>query len=200
LEPIIGKDRNREELRVMTYISPRLSILSRSSTREKADEPQPIDAALYLETLCRLFASAHPREAIACTVEDHGAGMVPEAVCRMLGLALCELIDGARTDVSPLHGMAPLTVLLRRRGSIVLCAIAGESLTSPSFPSALPCSVEMAELLRDICILRWMPERGMVAIMLDADAAERRITAAVSGYRAARARHASWAVCGELDA
>src|SRR4051812_6021104 len=86
----------------MEMISTHMSSESRSfaSSRTRRTRPQVnrIDAGLYLQTVCKLVQSVGEGcETVEWTVEDAGVGMISEDVCRVLALALSEMIGGAAT-------------------------------------------------------------------------------------------------------
>jgi hypothetical protein len=76
----------------------------RASAAVQADQhPQTkqIDAGLYLEGVCRLLqADSSDCGAFDCVVDDNGAPLQSGAVCRLLGLVVCDLISSASVSAS----------------------------------------------------------------------------------------------------
>ncbi len=151
-----------------------------------AVEPSEVDADLYLFALCRHLQMISPdRPGIRCVLDAEGAGRLPEAVCRMLGFMVGELLFDTGDCSRPDTNRAPITVTLRRRGTVCLCTISGNCLTDscecmqPGLQRVLRLEAE----LRGTCMVRRMPEREMIAIMFDVDLVEQCFSAAIRRYR-----------------
>jgi hypothetical protein len=150
-----------------------------------------VDACLYMFGLCKqLQMTCLARRRIDCLVDTEGAGRLPETVCRMLGLMVCELVEDV-SERTP-RELAPraITVMLRRRGAVCLCTISGEG-SVDSYADAkvgLRRVRHLAAELDGTCMVRSMPERGTIAIMFDVRSVEPRLPAAIRRYRVDVAR------------
>ena len=153
------------------------------------DEPMRIDAAVYMNAVCKLLkATSLSLSGIQWAVDDQGIGMLPEAICRLLGLMVCQII-GAAAYFPKKAMQSPIRISLRRRGSIVLCGISSPALAEPSLCDApgLQRVQQVVAGLRIGCMLRLIPERGLLAIMLDIEGVGSRIPAVVAAYRSVQA-------------
>jgi hypothetical protein len=144
-----------------------------------------VDAFLYIFGLCKqLQATCLDRRGIGCLIDGANLGRLPEAVCRMVGLMVCDLVkDASLLTRAP----RPLRVTLRRRGDICLCTISGQGTADPC-AEPKPGLRRVRRLAADLggaCMVRSMPERGTVAIMFDARLIEPGLPAAICRYRAA---------------
>jgi hypothetical protein len=129
-----------------------------------------------LQTICL------DRRGIDCLVDDGGIGRLPEMVSRMLGFMVCELLrDASALAIAP----RILTVTLRRRGDVCLCAISrlGGSKAGTAAHPGLSRVRRLADALDGACMIRSMLDRGTVAVMFDARLVEPRLPAAVQWYR-----------------
>jgi hypothetical protein len=153
-----------------------------------ADEPEEVDARLYLFGLCKpLQTTCLDRRGIDCLIDGDDAGRLPETVCRMLGIMVCELVKDASERT-----IAPRTVMvtLSRRGALCLCMISRQGLAD-SYADTQPGLQRVLQLAAELdggCMIRSMPERGTIAIMFDARVVEPRLPAAIRRYRAGAAR------------
>lgn len=143
-----------------------------------------VDAFLYIFGLCKqLQATCLDRRRIGCLIDGADLGRLPEAVCRMVGLMVCELVkDASLLTRAP----RPLRVTLRRRGDICLCTVSSQS-TADLHAESKPGLRRVRRLAADLdgaCMVRSMPERGTVAIIFDARLIESSLPAAISRYRA----------------
>lgn len=150
------------------------------------------DVCLYMFGLCRqLQTSCLDRRGIDCPIDGDNLGRLPESVCRMLGLMVCELVRDA-SECTP-RQIAPraVTVRLRRRDAVCLCVISGQGVADPYAgpPPGLRRVRQLAAELDGGCMIRSMPDRGTVAIMFDARLVEPRLPAAIWRYRAGAAGH-----------
>ena len=166
---------------------------SRTSAAIRVDERRQttrLSAGLHLKTVCRLFQIASADSVAAdCVVDDDGVPLQSEAVCRVLGLVVGELISNAKSCVPVATLPQPISIVLRQRGAVLLCVFESDWLTESGscVPSGLPCTERMVLALGSSCVVRLMPDRALTAILLDTEVAEQRIPAAVAAYRAARA-------------
>jgi hypothetical protein len=163
-----------------------------SVTPRIAGQTEEVDACLYIFGLCKeLQTTWLDRRGIDCLLDGDGAGRLSEAVCRMLGLMVCELVkDASERTIAP----RTITVTLRRRGDVCLCTISGRGIADPSadLQPGLRRVRELAAELDGGCMIRRMPEPDTIAIMFDAHLVEPRLPAAIWWYRtAAEARRAS---------
>jgi hypothetical protein len=171
------------------------------ATYYEAREPRRLDAALYLNALCKLCLDAgHDGQKIAYMVEDDGGATLPEPVCRMLGMIVCELLGSISVYAPQTANALPIRIVLRRRGRAVLCAIFSDVVrrAGPCVPASLPRRGKFADMLGKSCALRRMPERGLIAVLLDVEKAGRHVGATIAGYRAARTEYGRYR--GGLDA
>ena len=150
-----------------------------------------VDACLYMFGLCKqLQMTCLARRRIDCLVDTEGAGRLPETVCRMLGLMVCDLVEDV-CERTPLE-IAPrtITVMLRRRGGVCLCTISGDGSLDSSVDAKLGLRRvrHLAAELDGACMIRSMPERGTIAIMFDVRSVEPRLRAAIRRYRVDVAR------------
>ena len=156
-----------------------------------ASKSREFDACLYMFALCKhLQTICLDRRGIHCVVDADDVGRLPEAVCRMLGFFVCELVDDAGKCTEPALAGRTITVTLRRRGTICMCTISRHCL-APSCGCAQPGlrrAERFAAELRGSCIVRPMPDRGITCIMFDVDLAERGFPAAINRYRAGDAQ------------
>jgi len=155
-----------------------------------AAEPGAIDASLYMFALCSYLQATYlARRGVRCVLEADGAGRLPEAVCRMLGMMVCELVHG--TSACTQLDTETVTVTLRRRGTTCLCTISrrcvGGTCTCPQ--TGLQRALKLGAELGDSCVIRALPERGLTAVMFDTHLVEPCITAALQRYRAREAPH-----------
>jgi two-component sensor histidine kinase len=152
-----------------------------------AGQSEEVDACLYIFALCKhLQTTCLDRGRIDCLIDGDGAGRLPETVCRMLGLMVCELVkDASERTIAP----RTVTVTLRRRGAICLCTISGQGMAEPSADPrpGLRRVRQLAAELHGGCMIRSMPDRGTIAIMFDARLVEPRLPAAIWRYRASAA-------------
>jgi hypothetical protein len=152
-------------------------------------KPREIDANLYMFALCKhLQTICVDRHAIHCLIDADALRKLPEAVCRMLGLMVAELVTDADQCSRPEITSAPITVTLRRQGTVCLCTVSSECLAD-SYGCAqhgLRRLVRLATELRGGCIVRRMLEPGMIAIIFDIDLVERCFPAAIRRYRWSR--------------
>jgi len=168
-----------------------------------APAPAEIDACLYLFALCKYFQMTRLKgQRLDCRVDGEGVGKLPEAVCRLLGLMVCELIKagGAATAASPTTSRK-VAVTLRKRGTTCLCLIAGPAPTGRDLagsgnpaPQADPAPGlqrvrQLAGELSAGCLVRAMPERGLTAILLDIRSVDGRLPTAISRHRSGDVRH-----------
>jgi hypothetical protein len=148
-----------------------------------------IDAGLYLKSVCKLFQTAAPDcEAMEWTVEDSGVGMVSENICRVLALAIGELVRAAAACL-PFEGtQRHFKIVLRRRAGTVMCAIESRAVSESGAcaPSGIHHTQHLIAALGASGMLRLMPERNLIAIMVDESNAEPRIANALAAYRLAR--------------
>jgi len=169
-----------------------------------APAPAGIDACLYLFALCKYFQMTRLKEQrLDCRVDGEGVGKLPEAVCRLLGLMVCELIKAGGAAASPTTSR-DVAVTLRKRGATCLCVIAGA--TTPTgrdlaasqgddpAPQADPAPGlqrvrQLAGELSADCLVRAMPERGLTAILLDIRSVDGRLPTAISRHRSGDVRH-----------
>jgi hypothetical protein len=163
----------------------------RNSFESVIPRSREVDACLYMFGLCKqLQMTCLARRRIDCLVDTAGAGRLPETVCRMLGLMVCELVEDV-SDRTP-REIAPraITVMLRRRGAVCLCAISGEGCVGAYADAKLGLRRvrRLAAELHGACMVRSMPERGTIAIMFDARSVEPHLPAAIRRYRADVAR------------
>ena len=153
------------------------------------DEPIRIDAAVYLNAVCKLLNSTSIKFAgIQCVVDDQGIGMLSEAICRLLGLIVCQILSAAE-HFSEKAMQSPIRISLRRRGTTVLCGISSPALAEPRLCDApgLRRVQQVAAGLEISCMLRLMPERELIAIMLDIEGVGSRIPGVVDAYRSVQA-------------
>jgi hypothetical protein len=151
----------------------------------QAVEPGGIDARLYMFALCKhLQTICVDRRVIHCLIDADAVRKLPEAVCRMLGLMVAELVTDASQCSQPETAPAPITVTLRRQGTVCLCTISSECLAASCGCAqyGLQRLVRLATELHGSCIVR-MLERGMIAIIFDIDLVERCFPAAIRRYR-----------------
>jgi hypothetical protein len=148
-----------------------------------AEEPEEVDARLYLFGICKkLQMTCLDRRKIDCLIDGDGAGRLPEIVCRMLGLMVCELIkDASERTIAP----RTVVVTLCRRGALCLCTISHQGLAG-SYADTQPGLQRVLQLAAELdggCMIRSMPDRGTIAIMFDARVVEPRLPAAIRRYR-----------------
>ena len=161
------------------------------ATPRPAPKSSEIDACLYMFALCKhLQTICLDRRGIHCVVDADDVGRLPEAVCRMLGFMVCELVDDASKCSEPEIAGRTITVTLRRRGTTCICTISHHCL-APSCVCAQPRlrrAERFAVELRGSCVVRPMPERGITCIMFDVDLAERCFPEAIYRYRVGEAQ------------
>jgi len=152
-----------------------------------SSETDEVDAFLYIFGTCRqLQTTCLDRRGIDCLIDGENVGRLPETVCRMLGLIVCELVrDASERAVAPRF----ITVMLRRRGAVCLCTISGQGAADPCADAkpGLRWVRQLAAELDGGCMIRSMPDRGIIAIMFNADLVEPRLPAAMRRYRAGTA-------------
>lgn len=156
-----------------------------------AAEPREIDACLYMFALCRhLQATCLDQRGIDGLLDVDGAGRLPEAVCRLLGLMVRELVNDAGGFSRPEPPHRTITVTLRRRETTCLCTIARRGFDDPraGVQHGLKRVQRLAAELGGSCMIRPMPERKLTAIMFNVHAVERCAPAAIRRYRANEAR------------
>ena len=144
---------------------------------------EEIDVFLHIFAICKqLQGMCLDRRGVDCLIDSADVGGLPESVCRMLGLMVCELVH----DASAL-AIAPriLTVALRRRGDVCLCTISGQGVADPcaGVPPGLRRVCRLADALDGACLVRSMPERETIAVMFDARLVKSRLPAAIRWYR-----------------
>jgi hypothetical protein len=151
--------------------------------------PTRIDAAVYLNAVFSFLSSTSLQSAgLECVVDDQSVGLLPEAICRLLSLMTCQTISAAA--YFPAKAIqSPIRISLRRRGTIVLCAISNPALAELSLYDApgLQRLKRAAAGLQTSCMLRLMPERALIAIVLDTEGLESDILEAVGPYRPVQA-------------
>jgi two-component sensor histidine kinase len=156
----------------------------RNSFESVIPRSREVDACLYMFGLCKqLQMTCLARRRIDCLVDTAGAGRLPETVCRMLGLMVCELVkDASESTIAP----RTVRVTLRRRGDVYLCTISGrgapDACTDPK--PGLRRVRQLSAELDGGCMIRSVPDRGTVAIMFDARFVEPLLPAAIRRYRA----------------
>jgi len=148
-----------------------------------AQESEEVDACSYIFRLCKELQPTYlDRRGIDCLI-DIDAGRLPEIVCRMLGLMVCELIkDASESTIAP----RTLRVALRRRGDVCLCTISGQG-APDACTDPKPGLRQVRQLSAELdggCMIKSMPDRGTVAIMFDARFVEPLLPAAIRRYRA----------------
>ena len=163
-----------------------------------APAPAEIDACLYLFALCKYFQMTRLKgQRLDCRVDGEGVGKLPEAVCRLLGLMVCELIKagGAATAASPTTSRN-VAVTLRKRGATCLCVIAGPTPTGRDLAASqrdpAPGLQRVRQLAGELsagCLVRAMPGRGLTAILLDIRSVDGRLPTAISRHRSGDVRH-----------
>jgi two-component sensor histidine kinase len=171
---------------------------SAGSARESA-----IDADLYVFALCRqLQMTCLDRRDIDCRVDVEDVGRLPTSACRLLGLVVTELVNGA-SECSSLETMRrEIAVTVRRRGTTCLCTVACRGLEDACRDEQLGVqrAHHLAAEFDGGCTVQAMPERGLVAVMFDAASVERQFSGAIWRYRAAKAwgaaRHRSPSMLG----
>jgi hypothetical protein len=153
--------------------------------RQLAAEPSEIDADLYLFALCtHLQSICLDRHGIGCILDADGAGRLPEAVCRMLGAMVCELINDAGECTHNQTAERMVRVTLRRRGTACLCTVSrwcGDSCACEK--PGLQRAWELASELNDGCKVRPMPDLGLTAIMFDLNLVGGSLAAQIWPYR-----------------
>jgi hypothetical protein len=149
-----------------------------------AAEPSKIDADLYLFALCaHLQSICLDRHGIGCILDADGAGRLPEAVCRILGAMVCELINDAGVCTCNQTAERTVRVTLRRRGTACLCTVSRCSDSCPCEKPGLWRARELASELNDGCSVRPVPDHGLTAIMFDLDLVEGSLAAQIWPYR-----------------
>jgi hypothetical protein len=150
-----------------------------------AAEPSEIDADLYLFALCKHLQSiCLDRHGIGCIFDADGAGRLPEAICRMLGAMVCELINDAGECTYNQTAERTVRVTLRRRGTACLCTVSrwcGDSCACKK--PGLRRARELASELNDGCMVRPMPDHGLTAIMFDLNLVDGSLAAQIWPYR-----------------
>jgi hypothetical protein len=157
-----------------------------------AARSREIDARLYMFALCRqLQTTCLDRRGIDCLLDADGAGRLPEAVCRMVGLMVCELVKDAGKCSQAETPRQTVTVTLRRRGATCLCTISRRGLADQCADArrGLERVERFVEELGGSCMVRPVPERGLTAIMFDVLSVERRVPMAIRRHRAGEAGH-----------
>jgi hypothetical protein len=165
-----------------------------------AVKPSEIDAGLYLFALCKHLQTIRlDRCGINCILDADGAGGLPEAVCRMLGLMVCGLVTDAADCSYTKAAQETVRVTLRRRGTTYLCAVSRRCAVSCTCAKpGLRRARQLASELGNSFMVRSMPDRGITAIMFDIDLAEQCFAAPICLHRTkhapARAKRMSAAV------
>ena len=156
------------------------------SIRHLAPHSSEIDARLYMHALCRHLQTIYlDRRGIRCLLEADTVDKLPETACRMLGSMVSGLFIDAGDCSQTETTRAPITVTLHRRGTTCLCTISHGYLAD-SYACVQPGLrrlLRLATELRAACMVRWVPERGMIAIIFDVDLVERCFPAAIRRYR-----------------
>jgi hypothetical protein len=162
-----------------------------------AAKPSEIDAGLYLFALCKhLQTICLDRCGIDCILDADGAGGLPEAVCRMLGLMVCGLVTDAADCSYTKAAQETVRVTLRRRGTTYLCAVSRRC--ADSCTCAKPGLLRARHLASELghsCMVRSIPDRGITAIMFDIDLIERCFAAPISLYRTKHAPQLAKRLC-----
>lgn len=170
---------------------PRRSPARTAELRFAAPAREPaIDANLYVFALCRqLQLTRLDRRHIDCRVDVDGVGQLPTSACRLLGLAVTELVSGASECSSLETAPREITVTVRRRGTTCLCTVACRGLEGACRDEQLGVqrAHNLAAEFDGGCTVRAMPERELVAVMFDAASVERQFPGAIWRYRAAEA-------------
>jgi hypothetical protein len=150
-----------------------------------AVKPSEIDAGLYLFALCKhLQTICLDRCGIDCILDADGAGGLPEAVCRMLGLMVCGLVTDAADCSYTKAAQETVRVTLRRRGTTYLCAVSRRCADSCTCAKpGLRRAQQLASELGNSFMVRSMPDRGITAIMFDIDLVEQCVAAPIWLYR-----------------
>ncbi|MET1029110.1 MAG: hypothetical protein ABWY00_18215 [Dongiaceae bacterium] len=156
-------------------------------------EPKEIDAGLYLFALCKYFQISRLKgQHLDCRMDGEGVGKLPEAVCRLLGLMVCELIAAGYVT-----GNAPqaIAVTLRKRGATCLCVVSSPGRTDQGLAGydrnmapALRRVRQLAAELSGGCLVRSIPDRGLTAIMVDIPSVEDG-SPAIARHRMGEMRH-----------
>ena len=165
--------------------SPAVSVCGVGSARDiprVAQEPEEVDATSYIFRQCKELQPTYlDRRGIDCLI-DIDAGRLPEIVCRMLGLMVCELVkDASESTIAP----ATVRVMLRRRGDVCLCTISGQGAPDACMDPkpGLRRVQQLSTELDGGCMIRSMPDRGTVAIMFDTCFVEPLLPASICRYR-----------------
>jgi two-component sensor histidine kinase len=150
-----------------------------------AAKPSEIDADLYLFALCKhLQTICLDRRGIGFILDADGAGRLPETVCRMLGLMVCELVNDAAECTYPETAQENVRVTLRRRGTTCVCTISHRCAESRACARrGLERAQQLASQLSDRCVVRSMPDGRISAIRFDIDLVERCFAAPTWLYR-----------------
>ena len=139
-------------------------------------EPREIDACVYLLTLCRhLQVACLEPNGIECLFDADGAGSLPDTICRMLGFMVSELVADSVDGRPRAASGGTIAVTLRRRGTTCLCTIScrGSAIPGDRPRPGLERVQSLAAKLGGSCMVRSMPDRGMIAIMFNARSVER---------------------------
>jgi len=146
-----------------------------------------LDVETYLRALTKLLEDSLPvGRSVHCHIRADDVGYLPEGICRLFGQALCELIKAAASlSTSVKNASVPITIVLRRKGSLVCCGMSTPSLAKTAFfPNWGMRRIEqMGIVLGASCIVRMIPERNVLAILLDSEMAPSRISAANRVYQ-----------------
>lgn len=160
------------------------------ATPRIALQPKEIDACLFMFAVCKhLQMTCLDERGIDCLLDADGTGRLPEVVCRMLGLMVCELVQDASVCSQPETAGRAVTVILRRRGTTCLCTISRQGFDGTS-EGMQPGLQRVRSLVRDLgssCMIRLMPDRGTAAIMFDVPLVARCLPEAIWRYRAREA-------------
>ena len=146
-----------------------------------------LDAETYLRALAKLLEDSLPvGRSVHCHIRADDVGYLPEGICRLFGQALCELIKAAASlSTSGPKASVPITIVLRRKGSLVCCGMSTPSLAKVAFYplSGMRRIEQMGTVLGSSCIVRMIPEHNVLAILLDSEMAQSRISAANRVYQ-----------------
>jgi hypothetical protein len=156
------------------------------SIRYLAPQPSEIDARLYMHALCGHLQTIYlNRRGIRCLLDADTIDKLPETACRMLGLMVGGLLIDAGNCSQTETTRAPITVTLHRRGATCLCTISHVCLAESRarVQPGLRRLLRLASELSAACMVRWVIERGMLAIIFDIDLVERCFPAAIRRYR-----------------
>jgi hypothetical protein len=140
-----------------------------------ASEPREIDACLHMFALCKLLQmTCLDRVRVDYLADGERVGRLPDAVCRILGLMVCELVKDASGR------FRRIAVTLRRRGTTCLCTISCQD-RREQYEDAQPGLQRVLQLATELrgCMIRPMSDRGITAIMFDVHLVEQNLPAAI---------------------